>query len=225
MLGDGSPRKAKHSPAHEKAVAHGPDTVVARAQATRFVLVVWMVLDLNVIAGVVAIAVYDQATSRSLSIPTWLIVSVGVNVLVQLVLAGWSDFRGRGGWRPLRLWTTPRLSIRAMVTFAASILAFALLEFIGIRTATTVGMGGPGSPRPGCPWPLDNHTTFTCVSHATYVLAQSELQRFLLGPCAIFYLVALIFMSEQTGVTDYLATKWSQPNLETVNGRLASKGQ
>jgi hypothetical protein len=70
-------------------------------------------------------------------------------------------------------------------------------SLVGLAVATAVPgiiKRNPGVPRPACPWPLVNHGTVTCVSHAAYLHAGSSIQRFVVGILMEFFLYHLFAM-------------------------------
>lgn len=73
----------------------------------------------------------------------------------------------------------PALRI-ALPTLAVSAWAVGLLSM-----AMTGLAGGPGTPRPGCPYPIENHGSVTCVSAQKYFSIGADVQRF--ATCAFLF--------------------------------------
>jgi hypothetical protein len=67
-----------------------------------------------------------------------------------------------------------------------------LLAWLSAMTATPwITNGNPAAGTARCPWRLDDHDIFTCVSHHTYLLAGASVQRFATGILLGFFVVHL----------------------------------
>src|SRR5712691_3513342 len=70
------------------------------------------------------------------------------------------------------------------------LLAVALLGWLAaIATFPSLTSGGPTSPSPGCPYRLNNHGSYKCVSRATYIHVGAAEQRFAASIIAAFFAI------------------------------------
>lgn len=121
--------------------------------------------------------------------------------------------RRTGGWRE-RMRASQSLGMNPRTFFFGDFpakLAYPLLglAFVGWLSAMTafpaLTDGGPSSARHGCPYTLDNHGTYTCVSKQTYEHAGAGEQRFASG-------ILLGFFALHTGAALAGVRRRRQPN-------------
>jgi hypothetical protein len=102
-----------------------------------------------------------------------------------------------GGWRT-RMSTQMRGQINPRTFFFPGLpkqAAYGVLDvfFLGWPAAMTafpsLSQGSPTTGTPGCPWPLEDHGTVTCVSHATYQRAGAASERFAAGVIMGFFVI------------------------------------
>jgi hypothetical protein len=75
---------------------------------------------------------------------------------------------------------------------ANALVAVAFLGWLAAMTSfPSLTSGGPTSPAPGCPYRLQNHGSYKCVSRATYMHAGAAEQRFAAGIIAAFLAIHL----------------------------------
>jgi hypothetical protein len=75
---------------------------------------------------------------------------------------------------------------------ANALLAVAMLGWLtGMLTFPSLRSGGPTSPAAGCPYRLENHGSFTCVSRATYIHVGAAEQRFAAAILLFFFVLHL----------------------------------
>jgi hypothetical protein len=75
----------------------------------------------------------------------------------------------------------------------ANVLAVvALLSWLAAMASfPSLASGGPTSPAPGCPYRLENHGSYKCVSRATYIHVGAAEQRFVAGILGGFLVIHL----------------------------------
>jgi hypothetical protein len=71
--------------------------------------------------------------------------------------------------------------VYALQVVMLAIFYLAILQAQSVTSSPFWNQGNPAPPTSGCPWPLDNHGSITCVSHSVYVAAGTGLQRFAAG--------------------------------------------
>jgi len=101
----------------------------------------------------------------------------------------------RRNWRErkaaqLQVWANPRrFFFPALPNWAAySLFAVLMAGWLAALTAfPALTRGDPVAATPGCPWPLNDHGTITCVSHATYQQVGVAGERFASGILFCFF--------------------------------------
>ena len=74
---------------------------------------------------------------------------------------------------------------RVLLTLVGLAAISALTSFTGLTR------GGPTSGTPGCPYPLNNHGAYTCVSRGAYKHAGADSQRFGCSIIGVFFTIQL----------------------------------
>jgi hypothetical protein len=162
----------------------------------------------SVIAGcglVVALALGLAALMRDRPVAaTWLLIlAVPAVALGQLwgllVLSARRPLDARRTWFGISVRSTgrgvgsrefffdglPSWQGRALLVLAGLAVVSAMTAFPGLIR------GGPTSGTPGCPYPLNNHGAYTCVSRGAYEHAGADSQRFGCGILAAFFTIQL----------------------------------
>ena len=106
--------------------------------------------------------------------------------------------RVSGGWRAkmsaqMKVQRNPRTFFFPGLPKQAAygLLGVLFLAWLAAMTAAipASSQGSPTSGMPGCPWPLEDHGTITCVSHAAYLQAGAAVERFAAGVIMGFFVI------------------------------------
>jgi hypothetical protein len=86
--------------------------------------------------------------------------------------------------------------VRIYASQVALVILFYLAVFQGQRAFSSASSneGNPVGPTSTCRWPLENHGSITCVSHAAYVAAGTSLQRGAAGVILGFFAFQLAIL-------------------------------
>lgn len=104
--------------------------------------------------------------------------------------AGWGSWR-RGATWPSR---SPRQLFFGSLPNAGAYLVlglFFLCWLIGFSGFSSLGQGNPSGGTPGCPWRLNDHGSFTCVSYERFEQVSVAAQRSVAGLFMGFFVIHL----------------------------------
>jgi hypothetical protein len=151
----------------------------------------------------VGLVLFDLIFDRQLSAADWLLIpgipAVALGQVWGLIVLGarhpqdvrrrWfrSSVKARPGESARRFFFEglPKLQANGM-------LGIALLGWLAAMTAfPSLSSGGPASGTPGCPYRLNDHGDYRCVSHTAYDHAGAASQRFACGILAAFFSIQL----------------------------------
>lgn len=192
----------KH-PRHAVSVTPGAQDA-GPAAVWRRVFRALFVTDLAVICAAAVVIIHDLVVGRAVGASRWaaiILVVIGIGQLGLWFGYGGRFHPGRKG-RPRRVHrtisppfpTTPA-GVACAVLLSLVIVGGFVQAYLAFRSPI-VRFGGPSGPTPSCRWPLDNHGTVTCVSHAAYISAVTEVQRFVLGVAMPFYGFFVMLMAD-----------------------------
>jgi len=153
------------------------------------------VVDLAVVGTLAGLIIHDLLVGRAVGALRGPAVALIVLAIGQLGL--WVGYRGR--WIPGHQgrpqerrrtlsppFPTTRAGVAGAVVLSVVVLGGFVQAYLAYRSPV-MRLGGPGTATSSCRWALDNHGTVTCVSHAAYISAVTEVQRFVLGIAMAFY--------------------------------------
>ena len=149
------------------------------------------------------IALFDIVAGRPVDgIAVLLLVGIPLLALGQVWAILIMRVRGRVGPRG-RLTGRQRYSRRLVFEGLPSpidkgvIALFFVGWLLAMTAVSSLTNGNPAAGTPSCPWPLDDHGSVTCVSHAAYLSAGAGVQRFAAGILMAFFVFhAAIAFSE-----------------------------
>jgi hypothetical protein len=149
-----------------------------------------------IVTGLVALIVHDTASQRPISIADYVTVVVVLSAVSQFViLIGSQRMATRKSLvlsnQPIPLGLSLNRVERWFLCGAIALAGGGMVQGV-LAARQWFGRGGPGRPRPNCPWPLTNHGVSTCVDRSTYLAAGAGVQRFTAGVALLFFVVILL---------------------------------
>jgi hypothetical protein len=162
------------------------------------VLRILLVLDAVASSFIAVVLVFDVVANRPIP-GLQPLAFVGAALFIVggiwlVVVSSAQKSRRTGGARPLARLAGPHDSelfggMKARTRqFAYPVVLLAFISaFSAVPAIYDGGPATPGQPGSHCRWPLDNHGTISCVSHARYLAAGAGAQRFVLSVLFVFY--------------------------------------